>query len=98
MILGHAYGTVHSQTFPTGEFDDMGIAEGNVDEGIGTVKSMRLSVHVESDNWAILSEVCCIVSVYLVLACRISDLLCMFVLSCSFFSYFLILLYRPLFT
>lgn len=43
---------------PTGEFDDMGIAEGYVDEGLGAVKSLRLNVHVESDNWAILSEVC----------------------------------------
>lgn len=41
-----------------GEFDDMGIAEGSVDVGLGLVKSLRLSVHVESDNWAILSEVC----------------------------------------
>lgn len=41
-----------------GEFDDMGIAEGEVDEGVGVVRSLRLSVHVESDNWAILSEVC----------------------------------------
>lgn len=42
---------------PTGEFDDMGVAEGSVDAVLGLIKSLRLSVHVESDNWAILSEV-----------------------------------------
>lgn len=41
----------------SGEFDDMGMAEGNVEEGLGVVKSLRLNVHEESDNWAILSEV-----------------------------------------
>lgn len=35
----------------------MGVAEGSVEEGVGVVKSLRLSVHEESDNWAILSEV-----------------------------------------
>lgn len=40
-----------------GEFDDMGMAEGNVEEGLGVVKSLRLNVHEESDNWAILSEI-----------------------------------------
>lgn len=42
---------------PSGEFDDMGVAEGSVEEGLGVVKSLRLNVHEESDNWAILSEV-----------------------------------------
>uniref|UniRef100_A0A0P4W976 Alpha-1,3-mannosyl-glycoprotein 4-beta-N-acetylglucosaminyltransferase B n=1 Tax=Scylla olivacea TaxID=85551 RepID=A0A0P4W976_SCYOL len=40
-----------------GEFDDMGVAEGSVEEGLGVVRSLRLSVHEESDNWAILSEI-----------------------------------------
>ncbi|KAK4288346.1 hypothetical protein Pmani_038619 [Petrolisthes manimaculis] len=41
-----------------GEFDDMGVAEGTVDAAsLGVVKALRLSVHVESDNWAILSEI-----------------------------------------
>ncbi|MPC42360.1 Alpha-1,3-mannosyl-glycoprotein 4-beta-N-acetylglucosaminyltransferase A [Portunus trituberculatus] len=40
-----------------GEFDDMGVAEGSVEEGVGVVRSLRLSVHEESDNWAILSEI-----------------------------------------
>ena len=35
----------------------MGVADGTVEEGIGVVKSLRLNVHEESDNWAILSEV-----------------------------------------
>lgn len=48
-----------TRMLPSGEFDDMGIAEGHVDGGLGAVKSLRLSVHVDSDNWAILSEVCC---------------------------------------
>lgn len=35
----------------------MGVAEGTIDEIFGEIKTLRLSVHVESDNWAILSEV-----------------------------------------
>lgn len=56
-LKGQDFGILHTHAFLTGEFDDMGIAEGDVDEGIGAVKSLRLNVHVESDNWAILSEV-----------------------------------------
>lgn len=40
-----------------GDFDDMGVAEGTIDETFGEIKTLRLSVHVESDNWAILSEI-----------------------------------------
>ena len=40
-----------------GKFDAMGVAEGIVDPQLGPIKVMRLSVHSESDNWAILSEV-----------------------------------------
>ncbi|XP_069945312.1 alpha-1,3-mannosyl-glycoprotein 4-beta-N-acetylglucosaminyltransferase B isoform X3 [Cherax quadricarinatus] len=40
-----------------GDFDDMGVAEGTIDESFGEIKSLRLNVHVESDNWAILSEI-----------------------------------------
>ncbi|PSN35353.1 Alpha-1,3-mannosyl-glycoprotein 4-beta-N-acetylglucosaminyltransferase B [Blattella germanica] len=39
-----------------GKFDPMGVAEGTVDPHLGPIKVMRLSVHSESDNWAILSE------------------------------------------
>lgn len=35
----------------------MGIATGNPDESIGKILALRLHVHSESDNWAILSEV-----------------------------------------
>jgi hypothetical protein len=41
----------------SGKFDAMGMAEGAVDPQLGRIKVMRLSVHSESDNWAILSEV-----------------------------------------
>lgn len=41
----------------TGKFDNVGIATGNLDETIGRVSVLRLHVHTESDNWAILSEV-----------------------------------------
>jgi alpha-1,3-mannosylglycoprotein beta-1,4-N-acetylglucosaminyltransferase A/B len=40
-----------------GKFDAMGVAEGAVDPQLGTIKVMRLNVHSESDNWAILSEI-----------------------------------------
>lgn len=35
----------------------MGVAEGMINEALGHIKSLRLNVHLESDNWAILSEV-----------------------------------------
>ena len=41
----------------TGKFDVMGVAEGTVDPHLGPIKVMRLNIHSESDNWAILSEV-----------------------------------------
>ncbi|XP_017774951.1 PREDICTED: alpha-1,3-mannosyl-glycoprotein 4-beta-N-acetylglucosaminyltransferase B [Nicrophorus vespilloides] len=40
-----------------GKFDGVGIATGNPDESIGKVSALRLYVHSESDNWAILSEI-----------------------------------------
>ncbi|XP_067003248.1 alpha-1,3-mannosyl-glycoprotein 4-beta-N-acetylglucosaminyltransferase B isoform X2 [Anabrus simplex] len=40
-----------------GQFNSMGIAEGSVDPKLGPVRVLRLNVHSESDNWAILSEV-----------------------------------------
>lgn len=43
--------------FVTGKFDNVGIATGTPDEMIGRVSALRLQVHSESDNWAILSEV-----------------------------------------
>ncbi|XP_065171770.1 alpha-1,3-mannosyl-glycoprotein 4-beta-N-acetylglucosaminyltransferase B-like [Atheta coriaria] len=40
-----------------GKFDSVGIATGNPNENIGRVSALRLYVHSESDNWAILSEI-----------------------------------------
>lgn len=40
-----------------GRFDNMGVAEGKVDPRLGAIKEFRLTVHSESDNWAILSEI-----------------------------------------
>lgn len=37
----------------------MGIAEGNIDPKIGKLKEIRINVHSDSENWAILSEVSC---------------------------------------
>ncbi|XP_056637146.1 alpha-1,3-mannosyl-glycoprotein 4-beta-N-acetylglucosaminyltransferase B [Diorhabda sublineata] len=40
-----------------GKFDSAGIATGTLDVSIGKIESIRLNVHSESDNWAILSEI-----------------------------------------
>ena len=40
-----------------GKFDPLGIARGSIDRKFGKISALRLSVHSESDNWAILSEV-----------------------------------------
>lgn len=40
-----------------GQFDTMGVCEGNVDFTLGPISIIRLCIHSESDNWAILSEV-----------------------------------------
>lgn len=40
-----------------GKFDALGIALGTVDKSLGKVTVLRLTVHSESENWAILSEV-----------------------------------------
>ncbi|CAK9798153.1 Alpha-1,3-mannosyl-glycoprotein 4-beta-N-acetylglucosaminyltransferase B [Anthophora quadrimaculata] len=40
-----------------GKFDALGIAQGTVDSKLGKVLILRLTVHSESENWAILSEV-----------------------------------------
>ncbi|EFA00960.2 alpha-1,3-mannosyl-glycoprotein 4-beta-N-acetylglucosaminyltransferase B [Tribolium castaneum] len=40
-----------------GKFDSVGIATGVPDESIGKIQALRLHVHSESDNWAILSEI-----------------------------------------
>lgn len=40
-----------------GKFDSLGLADGSVPRALGPVKVLRLTVHSETDNWAILSEV-----------------------------------------
>lgn len=35
----------------------MGVAEGKIGSSFGKIEGLRLSVHSESENWAILSEV-----------------------------------------
>lgn len=35
----------------------MGVARGTVDKSLGKIAALRLTVHSESENWAILSEV-----------------------------------------
>ena len=41
----------------SGKFDNLGLAEGIVPRSLGAIKEIRLTVHSETDNWAILSEV-----------------------------------------
>lgn len=41
-----------------GGFNADGIAEGVLDAKIERIKEIRLHVHSDSENWAILSEVC----------------------------------------
>ncbi|KAL2740574.1 hypothetical protein V1478_000715 [Vespula squamosa] len=40
-----------------GKFDALGIAQGTVDKKYGRISVLRLTVHSESENWAILSEI-----------------------------------------
>jgi len=44
--------------FFSGEFNDLGIAEGKLDsELIGAVSSVRLVIKTSSKNWVIISEI-----------------------------------------
>lgn len=43
--------------YESGKFDALGVAEGTVDRKLGKVSMLRLTIHSESENWAILSEV-----------------------------------------
>ncbi|XP_032665148.1 alpha-1,3-mannosyl-glycoprotein 4-beta-N-acetylglucosaminyltransferase B isoform X3 [Odontomachus brunneus] len=40
-----------------GKFDVLGVAEGTVDRRLGRISVLRLTIHSESENWAILSEI-----------------------------------------
>ena len=44
-----------------GRFNGNGLAQGEVPEGIGPVKAIRLHVHDKSNAWVILSEVATVV-------------------------------------
>ncbi|KAL7648574.1 UNVERIFIED_CONTAM: hypothetical protein RMT77_000480 [Armadillidium vulgare] len=41
-----------------GTFDDMGVAERKIGSTFGNISTLRLSIHSESENWAIISEIC----------------------------------------
>lgn len=60
-LLAHAMGTAYNGTgdgfLIVGAFDGLGVAEGVLDARIGRVREVRLNVHSDSENWAILSEV-----------------------------------------
>ncbi|XP_066259965.1 alpha-1,3-mannosyl-glycoprotein 4-beta-N-acetylglucosaminyltransferase B isoform X1 [Euwallacea similis] len=40
-----------------GKFDSAGVAKGAVDGSLGKIQALRLHVHSDSENWAILSEI-----------------------------------------
>lgn len=40
-----------------GSFNAFGIAEGTIESRIGKIKEIRLHIHSDTENWAILSEV-----------------------------------------
>ncbi|CAG5135301.1 unnamed protein product, partial [Candidula unifasciata] len=42
---------------PIGRFNDAGLAQGEVPEGVGNVQTLRIHVHEKSDAWVILSEI-----------------------------------------
>lgn len=60
--LAHVMGTTYNSTADgfliVGSFDSLGVAEGVLDTRLGRVREVRLHVHSDSENWAILSEVC----------------------------------------
>lgn len=52
-----SYNTTSDGYVVIGKFDNLGLAEGTVPRPLGAIKEIRLSVHSETDNWAILSEI-----------------------------------------
>lgn len=52
-----AYNSTADGFLIVGNFNEFGIAEGTIESKIGKVKEIRLHVHTDSENWAILSEV-----------------------------------------
>lgn len=53
-----AYNSTTDGFLIVGSFNEFGIAEGTIEAKIGKIKEIRLHVHTDSENWAILSEVC----------------------------------------
>uniref|UniRef100_A0A1B6KAN6 Alpha-1,3-mannosyl-glycoprotein 4-beta-N-acetylglucosaminyltransferase B n=2 Tax=Cicadellinae TaxID=33370 RepID=A0A1B6KAN6_9HEMI len=51
------YNTTADGFVIVGKFDSLGLAEGAVPRVLGIIRQMRLTVHSETDNWAILSEI-----------------------------------------
>lgn len=51
------YNTTTDGYLIVGSFDTMGVAEGSLDSKIGAIKEIRLHVHGDSENWALLSEI-----------------------------------------
>lgn len=52
-----AYNSTTDGFLIVGGFNEFGIAEGTIEPKIGKVREIRLHVHSDSENWAILSEV-----------------------------------------
>ncbi|ALC44609.1 CG9384 [Drosophila busckii] len=52
-----SYNTTTDGYLIVGAFDAMGVAEGLLDAKIGALKELRLHVHSDSENWALLSEI-----------------------------------------
>lgn len=53
-----AYNSTNDGFLVIGNFNSFGIADGLIDSKFGKIKEIRLHVHSETENWAILSEVC----------------------------------------
>jgi len=51
------YNTTTDGYLVVGSFDSLGVAEGLLDAKIGAIKELRLHVHSDSENWALLSEI-----------------------------------------
>ncbi|ENN72535.1 hypothetical protein YQE_10875, partial [Dendroctonus ponderosae] len=61
VVYEHTPGTVETSPcqplLHPAELTRAGIARGSVDDALGRIQALRLNVHSDSENWAILSEV-----------------------------------------
>lgn len=55
--IWNAYNSTADGFLIVGGFNEFGIAEGIIEAKIGKIKEIRLHIHTDSENWAILSEV-----------------------------------------